>query len=149
LQGIKNIINEFMSICRNEKANSIVVFIICHGVSGRDSTKSSGILPEDGFIINSDWMIEQFMHKKLSGHIPMLFFIDACRYGISNIFVLFMHTINMSIYFRGPNKDFGWKYCSGEDNNLQNYDDRYPIGTISDRRYEDVFIAYATLPGKS
>ncbi|XP_060858825.1 caspase-3-like [Metopolophium dirhodum] len=124
---IKNVINEFMSICRSEKANSIVVFIICHGVTGKDSTRSTGMLTEDGITINTDWLIEQFLHKKLSGNIPMLFFIDACR---------------------GPDRDFGWKYCSGENNYIQNYDDdMYPIGTISDQRYQDVFIAYATVPG--
>ncbi|KAL4105139.1 hypothetical protein QTP88_020411 [Uroleucon formosanum] len=124
---IKNVINEFMNICNSEKANSIVVFIICHGVTGKDSTRSSGLLTEDGITMNTDWMIEQFIHKKLSGNTPMLFFIDACR---------------------GPNRDFGWKYCNGENNYLENYDaDKYPIGTISGKRYEDVFIAYATLPG--
>ncbi|XP_016656485.1 caspase-2-like [Acyrthosiphon pisum] len=120
---IKYVINKFMDICRSEKANSIVVFIMCHGVTGKDSTKSS----EDGIIINADWLIEQFMHKKFSENTPMLFFIDACR---------------------GPNRDFGWKYCDGKNNYLQNYDSNmYPIGTILDQRYQDVFIAYATLPG--
>jgi len=140
-----------MSICRSEKANSIVVFILCHGVTEKDSTRSTGTLTEDGITINTDWLIEQFLHKKLSGNIPMLFFIDACRYGISIFFVFStINIINIFIYFRGPNRDFGWKYCSGENNYLQNYDaDMYPIGTISDKRYQDVFIAYATLPGKS
>jgi len=58
------------------------------------------------------------------------------------------YTINTFFYFRGQNNDFGWKYCNGE-NNLNYGADVFPIGTISDKRYEDVFIAYATLPGKS
>jgi len=78
-----------MSICHSEKANSIVVFVMCHGETENDSTRSSGILTEDGIIINTDWLIEQFMHNKLPGNIPMLFFIDACRYGISNFFCTF------------------------------------------------------------
>lgn len=68
-----------MNICHSEKANSIVVFILCHGETGKESTRSSGILSEDGITISTDWMIEQFVRKKLSGNIPMLFFIDACR----------------------------------------------------------------------
>lgn len=139
-----------MNICRTEKANSIVVFIMCHGETGKDLTRSSGIFTEDDITINTDWMIEQFIHKKSPGNTPMLFFIDACRYGINHFFVFFIHTINTIIYFRGPNRNFGWKYCNSDYNCLQNDgDDLYPIGTISDRRYEDVFIAYATLPGKS
>lgn len=78
-----------MNICNSEKANSIVVFIICHGVTGKDSTRSSGLLTEDGITINTDWMIEQFIHKKLPGNTPMLFFIDACRYGI----VIFLYLL--------------------------------------------------------
>ncbi|KAL5239320.1 hypothetical protein ACI65C_006730 [Semiaphis heraclei] len=126
-KDIKNVIDEFMNICHSEKANSIIIFIMCHGEAGKVSSRSSDILAEDGITINTNWMIEQFIHKKkLPGNIPMLFFIDACR---------------------GQNNDFGWKYCNGE-NNLNHGADVFPIiGTISDKRYEDVFIAYATLPG--
>jgi len=61
-----------------------------------------------------------------------------------------MHTINISIYFRGPDRDFGWEYCNSENNYLQSYGARrFPIGTISEQRNQDIFIAYATLPGKS
>jgi len=69
-----------MNICHSEKANSIIVFIMCHGEAGKDSSRSSDILTEDGITINTNWMIEQFIQKKkLPGNIPMLFFIDACR----------------------------------------------------------------------
>ncbi|KAL5239178.1 hypothetical protein ACI65C_006588 [Semiaphis heraclei] len=125
-KDIKNVIDEFMNICHSEKASSIIVFIMCHGEAGKVLSRSSDILTEDGITINTNWMIEQFIHKKkLPGNIPMLFFIDACR---------------------GQNNDFGWKYCNGE-NNLHHGADVFSIGTISDKRYEDVFIAYATLPG--
>lgn len=50
---------------------AIVVFIMCHIVTGKYSIKSSGILTEDSVIINTNWLIEQFSHKKLSGNIPM------------------------------------------------------------------------------
>jgi len=52
---------------------------MCHGETGKDSSRSADKLTEDGITINTNWMIEQFIHKNLSGNIPMLFFIDACR----------------------------------------------------------------------
>jgi len=52
---------------------------MCHGETENDSVRLSGILTEDGVTINADWMIELFIHKQLSGNVPMLFFIDLCR----------------------------------------------------------------------
>lgn len=123
----KNVIYEFINICESEKANSIVVFIMSHGEAAKDSTRSSDILAADGITINTDWIIEQFVQEKLTKNIPKLFFIQACR---------------------GKNSDFGWKHCDGENNCLQNDSTyMYSIGSNIQRRYKDVFIAYATIPG--
>lgn len=70
--------------------------------------------------------------------------------GIHIYFVFLIHKINTSVYLRGDNSDFGWKYHDGENNRL--HDDSSimsPNIKISERRYKDVFIAYATIPGKS
>jgi len=61
-----------------EKANSVVVFIMSHGEAGKDSTRSSNILAADGKLINTDWIIEQFVFNYIQ-HVPKLFFIQACR----------------------------------------------------------------------
>jgi len=51
-----------------------------HGEAGKDSTRSSDILTADGITINTDWIIEQFVPKKITTrNIPKLFFIQACR----------------------------------------------------------------------
>ncbi|XP_022177870.1 caspase-3-like [Myzus persicae] len=123
----KNVINEFINVCVSEKANSIVVFIMSHGEAGKESTRSSDILAADGVPINTDWIIEQFVVNYIE-HIPKLFFIQACR---------------------GKNSDFGWKHHDGEINRLHNDSSSIssPFTTIFERRYKDVFIAYATIPG--
>ncbi|XP_025197088.1 caspase-1-like [Melanaphis sacchari] len=125
---IKNVIKEFIDICHTEKANSIVVFIMSHGEAGKDS-RSVNILAADGIVINTDWIIDQFVpNKKTARNIPKLFFIQACR---------------------GKMSDFGWEYCDGENNVLQN--DSSNISStgniIHNRRYKDIFIAFATVPG--
>lgn len=51
-------------------------------------------------------------------------------------------------YFRGKNSDHGWRLPDAENNRLQNDSTNLPIGTIINRRYENVFIAYATVPGR-
>uniref|UniRef100_A0A2S2PQ57 Caspase-2 n=1 Tax=Schizaphis graminum TaxID=13262 RepID=A0A2S2PQ57_SCHGA len=119
-----NVIDAFVNICYSGKANSIVVFIMCHGHAGKDSTRLSDVFTTDGFTINTNWLIEQFVNKGLTINVPKLFFIDACR---------------------GRNHEFGWKYCDGGNNYLQN-SNKPPI-TIRNLYYRDVFIAYATLPG--
>ncbi|KAF0755268.1 caspase-2-like [Aphis craccivora] len=126
-KNIINVIDLFVNICYNGKANSIVVFIMCHGYAGKDSNRLSDIFSTDGFTINTDWMIEQFTKNGWFTNIPKLFFIDACR---------------------GRNNEFGWKYCDGGNNYLKN--DiliKPPIGTFTNHHVRDVFIAYATLPG--
>jgi len=58
-----------------------------------------------------------------------------------------MNTLN---FLSGRNNEFGWKYCDGGNNYLKN--DiliKPPIGTFTNHHFRDVFIAYATLPGKS
>ncbi|XP_060862115.1 caspase-3-like [Metopolophium dirhodum] len=121
----KNVINEFINICEKEKANSIVVFIMSHGEAGKESTRSSNILAADGKLINTDWIIEQFVFNYIQ-HVPKLFFIQACR---------------------GKNSDFGWKYHDGENNHLHDDSTTLSPNTTIERRYEDVFVAYATIPG--
>lgn len=121
----KNVINEFINICEMEKANSVVVFIMSHGEAGKDSTRSSNILAADGKLINTDWIIEQFVFNYIQ-HVPKLFFIQACR---------------------GKNSDFGWKYHDGENNHLDDDSTTLSPNTTIERRYKDVFVAYATIPG--
>jgi len=59
-------------------------------------------------------------------------------------------TIITYVYLRGDNSDFGWKYHDGENNRLHKDSGTLsPYTTIFERRYKDVFIAYATIPGKS
>ncbi|XP_060839944.1 caspase-3-like isoform X1 [Rhopalosiphum padi] len=123
----KNVIKEFINICHTEKANSIVVFIMSHGESGKNS-RSANILAADGIAINTDWIIDQFLPKKKPAKtIPKLFFIQACR---------------------GKNSDFGWKNCDGENNALQiDSSNISATETIYNRSYNDIFIAFATVPG--
>jgi len=60
-----------------------------------------------------------------------------------------IHTINTSVYLRGKNSDFGWKYHDGENNHLDDDSTTLSPNTTIERRYKDVFVAYATIPGKS
>ncbi|CAH1725817.1 caspase-1-like [Aphis gossypii] len=123
----KSVIKEFINICHTEKASSIVVFIMSHGEAAKN-TRSANIITADGNKINTDWIIDQFVPKKKPTiSIPKLFFIQACRGEIS---------------------DFGWKYCDGEKNVVQT--DSTTIsstGSMYNRRYKDIFIAFATVPG--
>lgn len=58
--------------------------------------------------------------------------------------------MNTCVFLSGKNSDFGWKHHDGEINRLHNDSSSIssPFTTIFERRYKDVFIAYATIPGK-
>ncbi|VVC43788.1 Peptidase C14, p20 domain,Peptidase C14A, caspase catalytic domain,CARD domain,Caspase-like [Cinara cedri] len=128
---IKRNIDDFINTCHNTKSASIVVFIMSHGEAGNNSSRSSDVLTSDGIPINTDWIIEKFGPDKISSSVPKLFFIQACR---------------------GNNIDFGWKSFDNENNRVQN-DAKQTFYAIQEeqsfqnRRYENVFIAYATVPG--
>lgn len=49
--------------------------------------------------------------------------------------------------YRGDNIDYGRKSFIDVNNRLQNDSTNSSIGYIVNRRYENVFIAYATVPG--
>ncbi|XP_050422334.1 caspase-3-like [Adelges cooleyi] len=125
---IVNIIRDFSDVKKLEKMDSVIVVIMSHGEAGKDSFTSLDIDSADGIKINIDWIIEQFVSKKVSKSIPKLFFIQACR---------------------GKNSDHGTSVPRVE--NVQVEVDSIGFGTVKGtsvkRRYEDVFVAYSTVPG--
>jgi len=125
-------IEEFTRKCHCERTDSIVVFIMSHGEAGENASRSSDILTTEGNKINTDWIIEQFGPEKISINIPKLFFIQACR---------------------GKNLDLGWRSFDNGNGRVQNdstttsNNNHHSVETIPNRRYENVFIAHATIPG--
>lgn len=58
------------------------------------------------------------------------------------------YQIKTFILFRGSNIDFGWKSSDNENNRVQNDTSSFVLPeTVHNRQYENVFIAYATVPG--
>lgn len=74
------------------------------------------------------------------------------RVGRLTSCTIFKISLTLIILFSGNNSDFGWKSVDDENNRLQN--DSTNDNTIGknyqkvvNRRYENIFIAYATVPG--
>lgn len=76
---MKEVLEKFISTCRREKTNSVVVFIMSHGEAGNNSPRSSDVMSSDGIKVNTDWIVEQFGSDKIPSNIPKLFFFQACR----------------------------------------------------------------------
>ncbi|XP_050537561.1 caspase-1-like isoform X2 [Daktulosphaira vitifoliae] len=125
----RKVISGFSDVKNHQNTDSIIVVIMSHGEAGCDPFRSSDIVTADGHKINTDWIIEQFVSNKSSKNIPKLFFIQACR---------------------GENSDYGWSKPTPHKPSIEN--DTTSTGTSGtgsalSRRYENIFIAYSTVPG--
>lgn len=68
----------FTEKCQHKMGDSVVVFIMSHGETSKDS-RSTDILTTDGVNINTDWIVEIIGSDEIFKSIPKLFFIQACR----------------------------------------------------------------------
>ena len=68
-----------------KNVDSVVVFVMCHGVRARENRRSVDLITKDGNPLNTDWIIEQFMPDKspsattVKERKPKVFFFQACR----------------------------------------------------------------------